>query len=118
MENTKQTQYHAAAYVRLSKEDLNSVSGLKAESNSISNQKQLILDYLKDKTDIKLVSIREDDGYTGTDYDRPDFQRMMDDIRAGVVNCVIVKDLLYISLVFKVVQNKLLLIGNAVAFGL
>lgn len=93
MENTKQTQYHAAAYVRLSKEDLNSVSGLKAESNSISNQKQLILDYLKDKTDIKLVSIREDDGYTGTDYDRPDFQRMMDDIRAGVVNCVIVKDL-------------------------
>ena len=46
MENTKQTQYHAAAYVRLSKEDLNSVSGLKAESNSISNQKQLILDYL------------------------------------------------------------------------
>ena len=93
MENTKQTQNHAAAYVRLSKEDLNSVSGLKAESNSISNQKQLILDYLKDKTDIKLVSIREDDGYTGTDYDRPDFQRMMDDIRAGVVNCVIVKDL-------------------------
>lgn len=93
MENTKQTQYQAAAYVRLSKEDLNSVSGLKAESNSISNQKQLILDYLKDKTDINLVSIREDDGYTGTDYDRPDFQRMMDDIRAGVVNCVIVKDL-------------------------
>lgn len=93
MENTKQTQYHAVAYVRLSKEDLNSVSGLKAESNSISNQKQLILDYLKDKTDINLVSIREDDGYTGTDYDRPDFQRMMDDIRAGVVNCVIVKDL-------------------------
>lgn len=92
MENTKQTQYQAAAYVRLSKEDLNSVSGLKAESNSISNQKQLILDYLKDKTDINLVSIREDDGYTGTDYDRPDFQRMMDDIRAGVVNCVIVKD--------------------------
>lgn len=76
MENTKQTQYQAAAYVRLSKEDLNSVSGLKAESNSISNQKQLILDYLKDKTDINLVSIREDDGYTGTDYDRPDFQRM------------------------------------------
>ena len=64
MENTKQTQYQAAAYVRLSKEDLNSVSGLKAESNSISNQKQLILDYLKDKTDIKLVSIREDDGLT------------------------------------------------------
>ena len=87
------TQYQAAAYVRLSKEDLISASGLRSESNSISNQKQLILDFVKDKADIKVVSIREDDGYTGTDYDRPDFQRMMDDIRAGVVNCVIVKDL-------------------------
>lgn len=87
------TQYQAAAYVRLSKEDLTSASGLRSESNSISNQKQLILDFVKDKADIKIVSIREDDGYTGTDYDRPDFQRMMDDIRAGVVNCVIVKDL-------------------------
>ena len=93
MENTNPTQYLASAYVRLSKEDMNSASGLRSESNSISNQKQLILDFLKDKADIKLVSIREDDGYTGTDYDRPDFQRMMDDIRAGVVNCVIVKDL-------------------------
>lgn len=93
MENTNPTQYLASAYVRLSKEDMNSASGLRSESNSISNQKQLILDFLKDNADIKLVSIREDDGYTGTDYDRPDFQRMMDDIRAGVVNCVVVKDL-------------------------
>lgn len=93
METTNIIQYNAAAYVRLSKEDLISVSGARTESNSISNQKQLILDFVKDKADITIVSIREDDGYTGTDYDRPDFQRMMDDIRAGVVNCVIVKDL-------------------------
>lgn len=93
MENTNIIQYQAAIYVRLSKEDLISAKGEKSESNSISNQKQLILDFVKDKTDITVVSIREDDGYTGTDYDRPDFQRMMDDIRAGVVNCVIVKDL-------------------------
>lgn len=93
METTTTTQYQAAAYVRLSKEDMVSANGLRSESNSISNQKQLILDFVKDKADIKIVSIREDDGYTGTDYDRPDFQRMMDDIRAGVVNCVIVKDL-------------------------
>lgn len=93
METATTTQYLASAYVRLSKEDMVSASGQKTESNSISNQKQLILDFLKDKADIKLVSIREDDGYTGTDYDRPDFQHMMDDIRAGVVNCVIVKDL-------------------------
>lgn len=93
METANNIQYKAAAYVRLSKEDLISAKGEKIESNSISNQKQLILDFVKDKADITIVSIREDDGYTGTDYDRPDFQRMMDDIRAGVVNCVIVKDL-------------------------
>ena len=58
MENTNIIQYNAAAYVRLSKEDLISISGARTESNSISNQKQLILDFVKDKTDIKIVSIR------------------------------------------------------------
>ncbi len=93
METTAFKRYNAAIYVRLSKEDDQTASGTKAESNSISNQKQLILDFIKDKTDITVVSIREDDGYTGTDYDRPAFQHMMDDIKAGIVNCVIVKDL-------------------------
>lgn len=93
MEQNEHTIYNAAIYVRLSKEDALSSQGKKAESNSISNQKQLILDFVQDKADINIVSIREDDGYTGTDYERPDFQRMMDDIRAGIVNCVIVKDL-------------------------
>lgn len=93
MEKINDALYKAAAYVRLSKEDLVSGGNVKTESNSISNQKQLILDYVKDKADITVVSVREDDGYTGTDYDRPGFQRMMDDIRAGTVNCVIVKDL-------------------------
>lgn len=91
MENA--IQYHAAVYVRLSKEDLDSGDSRKTESNSISNQKQLVLDYVKDKPEIDIVSIRVDDGYTGTNYDRPAFQRMMDDIKAGKVNCVIVKDL-------------------------
>ena len=86
-------QYNAAIYVRLSKEDLDSGDSKKTESNSISNQKQLVLDYVKDKPEINIVSIRVDDGYTGTNYDRPAFQRMMDDIKAGRVNCVIVKDL-------------------------
>ncbi len=93
MEKNEGTVYNAAIYVRLSKEDALSSQGKKTESNSISNQKQLILDYVRDKADINIVSIREDDGYTGTDYERPDFQRMMDDIKAGTVNCVIVKDL-------------------------
>jgi len=48
--------YHAAIYVRLSKEDGDISSSAKLESNSISNQKALILDFLKDKKDIEVVS--------------------------------------------------------------
>lgn len=85
--------YKAAAYVRLSKEDIERSRGEKDESNSIKNQRQLILDFVKGKDDIEIVSMPEDDGYTGTDFDRPAFQQMLEDIRAGAVNCVIVKDL-------------------------
>ena len=49
--------------------------------------------YLQDKPEINIVSVRIDDGYTGTNYDRPAFQLMMNDIKAGTVNCVVVKDL-------------------------
>lgn len=87
------TQYNASAYVRLSKEDFVAAQSKYAESNSITNQKQLILDFVESKPEINIVSIRVDDGYTGTDFDRPAFQLMMDDIRAGKVNCVVVKDL-------------------------
>ena len=64
MNNSKRI-YRAAIYVRLSKEDGDLDDVRKAESNSISNQKSLILNYLKDKEDIEIVSIREDDGYSG-----------------------------------------------------
>lgn len=95
MQNTNHniSKYKAAVYVRLSKEDVNLSYGRKAESNSISNQKQLIFDFLKNKSDIEIVSVRIDDGYTGTNYNRPAFQLMLDDIKAGLVNCVVVKDL-------------------------
>lgn len=86
-------KYNAAIYVRLSKEDEDTSDGRKTESNSITNQKQLILDFLQDKPEINIVSVRIDDGYTGTNYDRPAFQLMMNDIKAGTVNCVVVKDL-------------------------
>ncbi len=85
--------YHAAIYVRLSKEDGDVASAAKAESNSISNQKNLIKDFLKGKDDIIVVSERVDDGYSGSNFERPGFQMMMDDIRRGTVDCVIVKDL-------------------------
>ena len=73
MNNSKRI-YRAAIYVRLSKEDGDLDDVRKAESNSISNQKSLILNYLKDKEDIEIVSIREDDGYSGATFDRPAFK--------------------------------------------
>lgn len=85
--------YHAAIYVRLSKEDGDVAGASKAESNSISNQKELIRDFLKDKEDIVVVSERVDDGYSGSSFERPRFQQMLEDIRRGVVDCVVVKDL-------------------------
>lgn len=78
----------AAIYVRLSKED-----GDKIESDSIVNQKELILDYLKDKADIEVCSVRVDDGFSGANFDRPAFKLMLEDIRTGEIDCVIVKDL-------------------------
>ncbi len=89
---TKQI-YHAAIYVRLSKEDGDAKDAKKAESNSISNQKNLIKDFLKDKEDIVVVSERVDDGYSGSNFERPAFQLMLEDIKKGIVDCVIVKDL-------------------------
>lgn len=85
--------YKAAIYVRLSKEDGDVSDASKAESNSISNQKELIKDFLKDKQDIVIVSERVDDGYSGVDFERPAFQLMLEDIKQGKVDCVVVKDL-------------------------
>ena len=81
-------KYQATEYLRLS---YAADSG--NESDSISNQRRLIEDYLKSHADIELVSTKIDDGYSGILFDRPAFQEMMNDITAGKVNCVIVKDL-------------------------
>lgn len=89
MENlTGNKIFNAAIYVRLSKED-----GDKVESDSIVNQKDLIRDYLKGMPDICVCSERVDDGYSGVNFERPDFQKMMEEVRAGKINCIIVKDL-------------------------
>lgn len=82
------TIYDAAAYFRLSRED-----GDKEESDSIVNQKALIKEFLKANPDIVLFEEKVDDGYTGVNFERPAFQEMMESIKSGKVNCVIVKDL-------------------------
>lgn len=86
--------WKAALYIRLSKEDGND------ESYSVKNQRQRLNEYLKPmmlEEEIQLVDIYIDDGCTGTDSDRENFQRMLKDIDQGIVNCVIVKDLSRLS---------------------
>ena len=86
--------YEAADYLRLSKEDGDfSISGEKLESDSISNQRMLIKEYLKKHPEITVVKEYCDDGFTGANFERPDFNRMMEAVRAGLVDCIVVKDL-------------------------
>ena len=77
-----------ALYIRLSRED-----GDREESNSIASQRELLTEFVDTQTDMAAPRLYTDDGCTGTDFDRPDFQRMLNDLRAGIINCVIVKDL-------------------------
>ena len=78
--------YKAAIYLRLSKEDGDfSISGEKLESDSISNQRMLIKEYLKKHPEITVVKEYCDDGFTGANFERPDFNRMMEAVRAGLV---------------------------------
>lgn len=85
--------YFAAPYYRISTDDGDLAVSGKGESNSISNQRRLIEDYVKDKPDIILCEERIDDGFSGVDFERPAFKAMIEDIKEGKVNCIIVKDL-------------------------
>lgn len=80
--------YRAIKYIRLSYTDDKTV-----ESNSVSNQRKLIDDFIAKHDDIEVVAEKVDDGYSGVLYDRPAFTKMMELIKQGKANCVIVKDL-------------------------
>ena len=82
-------KYKTAAYLRLSKEEFSN----EKESNSITNQKLIVDNYLKEHKEYKLVDYYIDDGYSGTTFDRPQYKRMLKDIVEGKVNTIIVKDL-------------------------
>ena len=83
----QQVQYHAGIYCRLSKDDIGS-----GESSSILSQKAILEKHVKDNG-WQIFDYYVDDGYSGTNYSRPDFQRMIDDIENDKINMVIVKDL-------------------------
>lgn len=95
----KDKHFLAAMYLRLSRDDsdigdvTDGKGTLKSESNSIGNQRELIRAYIHEQQDIELYDIYVDDGFSGSNFDRPEFKRMMNDVEAGRVNCVIVKDL-------------------------
>ena len=95
----KNKHFLAAMYLRLSRDDsdvgdaTDGKGNVKAESNSIGNQRELIRAYIYEQQDIELYDIYVDDGFSGSNFDRPEFKRMMSDVEAGRVNCVIVKDL-------------------------
>lgn len=86
--------YIIASYLRISSEDDDVKSCEKLESNSISNQRNLIKRYIETKSDLKNGKLMEflDDGYSGTNFQRPGIQNMFQKIRENKIHCIIVKD--------------------------
>lgn len=82
--------FNVGIYIRLSQEDKN--KKYESDSESVINQKELLRSYVKNNK-FNLIGEYVDDGYSGTDFDRPGFQRMLEDIKNKKINCVIVKDL-------------------------
>lgn len=80
--------YPTAIYIRLSRED-----GDKDESDSVSNQKKLLMAFVQSHEELLLYNIYTDDGYSGTTFRRPAFRQMLSDIEERKVTCVLVKDL-------------------------
>ena len=84
-------RWRLGEYIRLSKEDLKKG---KDDSNSVKNQRDLLNDfYQKHIEEFESVSEYVDDGHTGTDANRENFQRLLADVMSGKINCVVVKDL-------------------------
>ena len=82
------TRYRTALYLRLSRED-----GDKTESDSIANQRTLLEAYVADHPELCIVDEFVDDGYSGSNFERPAFKNLFKELEQGTVNCILVKDL-------------------------
>jgi DNA invertase Pin-like site-specific DNA recombinase len=82
-----QQDYSVGVYCRLSVDD-----GTNNESMSIGNQRSMLIEYTK-KQGWRIEEFYIDDGYSGTNFQRPNFQRMIDDVERGRINCIVCKDL-------------------------
>lgn len=83
--SAKEGAYKTAVYARLSTEDL--------DKDTLDNQIYLLKSFVGEKTDMVLVDIYADNGFSGTNFERPEFTRLMNDVKTGKVNCIVVKDL-------------------------
>ena len=88
MQNTQNKLWNATLYLRLSRDD-----GDKEESNSITGQRELLRDYISQRPEFREFAVRVDDGFSGSTFERPSFQKMIEDVKAGRTDCIIVKDL-------------------------
>ena len=115
----KKNSYTSAIYLRLSRED-----GDKMESDSIQNQRELVKQFLQTHPEIKETREFVDDGYSGTNFDRPAFSKMMGEVERGNIDCIIVKDLSrlgrnyietgkYVERVFPLMQVRFISINDS-----
>ncbi|MCK5129634.1 MAG: recombinase family protein, partial [Clostridiales bacterium] len=88
MSQTNQKEFRAGLYIRLSRED-----GDKGTSDSILNQEKMLKNFVEEKEGITFGNCYIDEDYTGTNFKRPSFQRMMNDIKQGRINSIVIKDL-------------------------
>lgn len=79
--------FNTGLYIRLSVED----NG-KEDSDSLENQRSLLERFVAERPELNVVDIYIDNGHTGTDFDRPDFDRILGDVRKGKIDCIVVKD--------------------------
>lgn len=86
--NQKTKSFRVGLYMRLSRED-----GDKEESSSVTNQREMLKRYVSEQENFFILKEYVDDGYTGTNFDRPGFKQMIADIEAGIIDTVITKDL-------------------------
>ncbi len=92
MNNKSGIDFNVGIYIRLSQEDKDKDKKYESDSESVINQRELLTNYVKNNN-FNLIGEYVDDGYSGTDFERPGFQKLIEDIEEKKINCVIVKDL-------------------------
>lgn len=86
--NTETKIWNATLYLRLSRDD-----GDKEESNSITGQRELLRDFIRTRPELREYAVRIDDGFTGSNFNRPGFTEMIEAIEDGYIGTVMVKDM-------------------------